>query len=261
MLHIDHKDHMAAMQSLNDARNVITKRFRKEFTTDDKSTGGVFDPVTEVDKQTEAAMRAVLRQTTHAIVGEEYPDEQGRSALHWLIDPIDGTRAFLTGMPTFMTLLGLIDGEIPKIGYADQPILRERFMGNNHEAFLVRDTETQALKTAAHKPLEDILVATTSPAIFASNHERYAHEQLTKNVKLMRYGGDSYNYCMLAMGMIDAVVEPGLQTYDIHPLTPIVKGAGGSVVNFEGGNEFTGQIIAASSEALAQEIVRLISPS
>lgn len=248
-------DERLAMEALDAARLVVGKGFRAEFTTQNKATGGRFDPVTQIDQATEEAMRSILRLGTHGIRGEEAEDEPGTTNQHWLIDPIDGTRAFMTGMPTFMTLLGLVGPQGPSLGYADQPILGERFAGNNQDAWLISAHGKKSINTRRHVSLDQAIAATTSPDIFETDAERSALSRLKQATLLMRYGGDAYSYCMLAMGQLDLVVETGLQPYDIWPLKPIIEGAGGVVLNWQGGQDFTGQVVAAGTQALAEEVL------
>ncbi len=251
-------DHELAMCALDAARRVISEGFRADFTTKNKAGHGRFDPVTQIDQATEEAMRAVLRDGPHGIRGEEAADELGQTDHHWLIDPIDGTRAFMTGMPTFMTLLGLVGPDQPMLGFADQPILHERFGGNSQEAWLESGLNRTNIRTRFQPLLAEAIAATTSPDIFETIAEQEALTRLKASTRLMRYGGDAYSYCMLAMGQLDLVVETGLQPYDILPLKPIIEGAGGVVLNWQGGHEFTGQVVAAGSMELAREVVNIL---
>ncbi len=251
-------DHELALRALDAARGVISQGFRAEFTTTNKANNGRFDPVTQIDQATEEAMRAILREGPHGIRGEEAADELGQTDHYWLIDPIDGTRAFMTGMPTFMTLLGLVGPDQSLLGFADQPILHERFGGTGKEAWLESGLTRTNIHTRFQPLLAEAIAATTSPDIFETSAEQEALKRLKSSTRLMRYGGDAYSYCMLAMGQLDLVVETGLQPYDILPLKPIIEGAGGVVLNWQGGQEFTGQVVAAGSMELAREVVNIL---
>ncbi len=255
---IRQSNHNIAMLALDDARLVIKQGFRGVWTLNNKAQGHKFDPVTEIDQNTEKVMRARLRSSGHGICGEEEGDEEGITPFYWLIDPIDGTRAFLTGMPTFMTLLALASEHKPLLGYADQPILEERFWGNIDESFLIKGNQSTKLQTRKTKILAQARAATTSPDLFTTPTQQAAFRALCAKTQMMRYGGDAYNYCMLAAGHIDIVVECGLQSYDILPLIPIIKGAGGTVLNWQGTEEFTGSVVAACNEHLAHETLEIM---
>ena len=211
---------------------------------------GGFDPVTEADRGVEARIRARIgdRFPDHGIVGEEYGTTAGSSGWSWIIDPIDGTRAFIMGLPVWGCLLGLLrDGE-PVAGLMHQPVLGETFAGNGTDAWIVRGGERRPLRVRADAAVEDAVLVATHPEMFdAEGLARY--EALAARVRLMRYGGDCYNYCLLAHGFVDVVVEDRLKPYDIQPLVPIVRGAGGVVTDRAGQTPRGGVLVVAAANA------------
>jgi myo-inositol-1(or 4)-monophosphatase len=176
-----------------------------------------------------------------------------------VIDPIDGTRAFILGLPLWGTLIGLTRGGVPLLGLMDQPFTRERFFSGESEAFFRHDGTTTSMRTRACSALGEALLATTTPDFF-SGEEGRRFEALSRAVRLRRFGGDCYNYCLLALGHIDLVVEAGLKPYDILPLMPIVERAGGVVSTWEGGDARDGgSIIAAGDRRLHEAAVKMLS--
>jgi histidinol phosphatase-like enzyme (inositol monophosphatase family) len=214
--------------------------------TVNKATSG-FDPVTEADRAAERAMRDVLgrRRPADGILGEEFDAVAARSGLTWVLDPIDGTRAFLSGAPTWGTLIGLNAGEAPLIGVIDQPYVGERFMGGLGRAELRRRANTTALATRTCAGLDGAILYTTFPAI-GTDPERLAFERVRDRVRLTRYGFDCYAYALVALGHVDLVIEAGLQSYDIQGPMAVVTAAGGIVSDWQGGPAHRGgQVIAA----------------
>lgn len=235
------------------AARVTLKHFRTAIRADNKSGTG-YDPVTEADRGAETAIRTLIEQTYpgHGILGEEHGKVRSRDGLTWVIDPIDGTRSFITGSPLWGTLIALHDGVRPIIGMLDQPFLKERFWGVSmpkwREAVLETPGGRQALATRACPRLADAALSTTTPEMF-KGAERAAFEKLMAGVRLMRFGGDCYQYGMLAHGFMDLVVETRLQPYDIQALIPIIEGAGGAVTNWQGGPADQGGSVVAAGDA------------
>jgi myo-inositol-1(or 4)-monophosphatase len=220
--------------------------FRSALAVDDKRPGGVFDPVTEADRAGEAAMRHLIRQTfpSHGIVGEEFGADGAEAEYTWVLDPIDGTRAFMAGLPVWGTLIGLTRNGAPAYGLMHQPFIGERFFGDGGSAGYRGPLGERALRTRRCERIEDATLATTSPKIFADDL-RPAYERVEARARLARYGCDCYAYCMLAAGHVDVVIEAGLQPYDIVALIPIIEGAGGAVVSWSGGPAAEGGSVAA----------------
>ena len=230
--------------------------FRSALAAEDKSRGGVFDPVTEADRAGEAVMRHLIKQAfpTHGIVGEEFGAERADAEYVWVLDPVDGTRAFIAGLPLWGTLIGLTRNGAPVYGLMHQPFTGERFMGDGGGSFsrLLRDGATleRRLRTRRCETLKDAILSTTSPRLFEAEG-REAYERVESEVHLARYGYDCYAYCMLAAGHIDLVIESGLKPYDIVALIPIIEGAGGVVTSWDGGSAaHGGSILAAGNRRL-----------
>ncbi len=239
---------------------VILPHFRTEQTVDHKG-GRLFDPVTAADRDAESAIREGLAEAypEHGILGEEFGAAAGNTEYCWVIDPIDGTRSFILGLPLWGTLIGLTRAGVPLLGVMDQPFTGERFWSGEKESFFRHDGTTKTLRTRTRENLGQALLTTTSTDYFTSNEQR-RFAALTDAVRLRRFGGDCYNYCLLAMGHIDLVAEAGLQSFDIVPLIPIVERAGGVVTTWEGGDpRGGGRILAAGDPRLHADAVRLLS--
>ncbi len=237
---------------LVEAGALAAGHFRRCTPVANKDQGGGFDPVTEADKAVEAHIRHRIeaRYPSHGIVGEEYGATAGASAWSWIVDPIDGTRAFMIGLPVWGCLLGLLrDGE-PVAGFMHQPIVGETFWGDGECAWVVRDGERRAIRVRAEAVLSEAVLVATHPLMFG-DEDRRRFEGLAARVRMMRYGGDCYNYCLLAHGLLDIVVEDQLQSYDILPLVPIVRGAGGCITDISGASPTgTSMVVAAANETL-----------
>lgn len=239
---------------------VIAPHFRAGGGVDNKAGGGDFDPVTVADRDAESAIRARIKEVypDHGILGEEHGYERGASELTWVIDPIDGTRAFITGLPLWGTLIALRDATRPIVGVMDQPFTGERFVGSALGASLVRGAETRALATRRCARVEDAVVMSTSPHLFDAA-EHAAFERVRARARLTRYGGDCYAYAMVGLGTVDAVIESGLKAYDIQALVPILENAGGVVTTWSGGApDDGGQILACGDRALHAALLAML---
>ena len=239
---------------------VILPHFRAGTAVHHKGEGA-FDPVTAADRDAEAAIREMLANAypSHGIVGEEFGNEREDADYCWILDPIDGTRAFIMGQPLWGTLIGLTSGGVPLLGMMDQPYTGERFWSGETESYFGRGNEVRTLRVRACAGLEKAILTSTMPEMFeGADAERY--DALSRAVRLRRFGGDCYNYCLLAMGQIDLVVEAGLKPFDILPLIPIIERAGGIVSTWEGGDPRQGgRIIAAGDPALHAAAVKLLT--
>jgi myo-inositol-1(or 4)-monophosphatase len=214
-----------------------------------------WDPVTEGDRAGERAIRHLIEKhyPTHGIIGEEYGTKKGTSALTWVLDPIDGTRAFVIGLPTWAILIGLYEDGEPKLGVMCQPFVGDTFFGNPHGAWLDHRGERQQIHVRAEKPLAEASLGTTSPHLY-KEADISGFENLSSQVQSVRYGGDAYFYSLLAAGHMDIAMDPGLQIYDIAALIPIITGAGGVVGSWSGtAPERGGNVIAASSQNLLEK--------
>ncbi|PWR22580.1 histidinol-phosphatase [Zavarzinia aquatilis] len=244
------------------SRAVILPYFRTVMPVDDKADlwGGAkgYDPVTEADRGAEAAIRALIEAEypDHGILGEEYGAKQGSSPLTWVLDPIDGTRAFITGLPTWGTLIALNDGREPVVGVMDQPFTGERYVGTEAGAFLGgRKLSVRACPGIAHARL-----MTTSPHLFRTKESLAAFTRVADKAQMVRYGGDCYAYAMVASGHVDAVIETNLEPYDIQALIPIVRGAGGQITSWTGGDaQQGGSVVATGDKRLHAEILALLN--
>jgi len=226
--------------------------FRGDLAVDNKLLDGRFDPVTEADRGAERVIREALQQSypEHGVLGEEFGHRSG-NGLTWVIDPIDGTRAFMTGMLHWGLLLALFDGAQPVLGVMHQPFTGEFFYGDNRSAWYRRGDEQRQIHCRTCAGLDEAVLTTTSPGLFRGAGEREAFGRLEDAVKLSRYGGDCYIYAMLAMGFVDLATDAGLQAYDIQALIPIIRGAGGVVSTVEGEDaSMGGFVVAAGSREL-----------
>jgi histidinol phosphatase-like enzyme (inositol monophosphatase family) len=234
------------------AAEVTLKLFRSGLAVDNKLHGG-FDPVTEADRGAELAIRAVIERhfPDHAIVGEEWDDKASTSEHAWIIDPIDGTRAFICGVPVWGTLIGLTSKGRAVAGMMAQPFTDETFFAVPGRAFYRRGTTELPLRTSAVTDLKRAKLTSTSPDLFEVGDLPPLWRRLRGAVLQARYGLDCYGYCLLALGQVDLVVEPGLKQVDIAPLIPIIEAAGGVVTDFDGNSaENGGNCIAAATKEL-----------
>lgn len=235
------------------AREVTLPLFRSpRLGLANKAQAG-FDPVTHADQEAEAAMRAMLAELRpdDGIMGEEMGAAAGRSGLTWVLDPVDGTRAFIIGAPSWGTLIAVMDASGPIYGLIDQPFTDERFEGG-HEfaARLTGRGGTRSLVTRTDTSLADAVLLTTFPEI-GTRDEAAGFARVAERVRLVRYGLDCYAYALLAAGHVDLVIEAGLQSHDIAAPIAIITAAGGVVSNWQGGAAHGGgQVLAAATPAL-----------
>ena len=246
----------------DEARAIALKYFRAPLDIEAKS-GAEFDPVTIADREIEAALRRILRheRPDDAIIGEEDSAQPGISGRSWIIDPIDGTRAFVAGLPSWCVLIALCTEDDAKLGLIDQPFTQERFLGHvGEQCVWMQREQTRLLSTnAGVETLETALIATTDPGLF-SGAESEAFSQLASKARIRRYGLDAYAYGALALGGIDLVVESGLKTWDVAALIPVVKAAGGEISNWSGGSCLQGgQVVAAANPTLHAKALAVLS--
>ncbi|MFN0264677.1 histidinol-phosphatase [Tepidamorphus sp. 3E244] len=239
------------------------EHFRKRPDVDDKAgTDEVFDPVTVADRNAEAAIRDVLakERPDDAILGEEMDNIDGTSGYRWVVDPIDGTRAFISGLPVWGTIIGLERDGVPVAGLFHQPFTGERYWAVDGKAWLkVGDGETRPLSCSGIRSLDAATMMTTSPRIFTRD-EQSPYDALEKAVQLTRYGCDGYAYCMLAAGNIDLVMESGLKAFDVCGLIPIVEAAGGVFTSWTGESAASGgRTLVAATRDLHDAALKVIA--
>ncbi len=234
--------------------------FRTETIIENKLSDGGFDPVTEADKAAELVLRERIRARypAHGICGEEFGLEEG-DGLTWVIDPIDGTRAFMSGMLHWGLLLGLFNGERPVVGVMYQPYTGELWSGDGSRAEFQRGDLVRALHTRDCLQLDQAVLTTTSPKYFRGAESEGFH-RLESEVKLSKYGGDCYIYGMLAMGFVDLATDGTLNPYDIQGLIPIIEGAGGVVSTYAGENpSLGGTVLASANETLHRRALEVLN--
>jgi histidinol phosphatase-like enzyme (inositol monophosphatase family) len=243
---------------LADAARAVTL-LAADRTVEDKSKGGVFDPVTDADRDAERAMRALIEaeHPDHGIAGEELDDRPAGCAYRWSLDPIDGTRSFICGLPTWTTLIALLEDGAPIVGLIDASRLDERYLGDGKHAWL----NGEEIRTSACRSLGVARLSTTDPFLFMGE-EAAAFERLRRAVRLTRFGHDAYAYARLAAGSIDIVAESGLKPHDFNALVPVIRGAGGIIGNWRGGGDLSaGQVLAAATPQLFEQAVALLAPA
>lgn len=250
-------DAVRVAQAMADAaRSAILPHYRALAEVDNKETDGNFDPVTEADQAGERAMRAVLEdlRPEDSIFGEEYGRTQGSSRWTWVLDPIDGTRAFVAGLPIWTTLIGLVDEAGDAIvGVIDQPNLDERYVGTPDGSHLVTSVGESSISVSSCDDLRDAVISTTDPFIMTPP-EQGAWTHLRHTSKIVRYGLDAYAYARVAAGTIDLVAESGLAPYDAAALIPVVRGAGGLACDWRGNPAKPGgQLVCAASQGILDQ--------
>tara|TARA_R100000365_G_scaffold2239_1_gene7213 strand:+ start:1170 stop:1994 length:825 start_codon:yes stop_codon:yes gene_type:complete len=243
----------------NAARASTLGRFRTQLAVDNKFSSG-FDPVTEADREAEMRIREVIaaRFPDHGIIGEEWDTKDTATRFNWIIDPIDGTRAFISGVPVWGTLIGLTHEGKAIAGLMEQPYTGERWLAVGGRLEHTRNDQPVPTAVSTVTKLSQARTSTTDPGLF-SGPQLSAWTQLSARALQVRYGLDCYAYCLLASGHIDLVVEAGLKDVDIAPLIPIIEAAGGIVTTWDGGRaERGGTCIAAATEQLHEEAMRVL---
>lgn len=245
------------MQGLADAAGrAIMPFYRAGLAPHDKAAAGPFDPVTIADRTAEAVMREMIgaRYPRHGIIGEEFGREHEDAALVWVLDPIDGTKAFLSGVPTWGILIGLLQDGAPLLGMLDQPFLQERFWGDGLTATMRNAKGERNLQSRADCGLAEAMVWASSS--FTSNRDAQQRlEVLRPQVRMLRYGNDCYGAAMLAAGHIDVIIETGLEIYDIAANIPIITGAGGVITAMDGGSALRAGHFVASGNPVVHAAV------
>lgn len=240
-----------ALDAVLAAGPIALEYFRKPIVIDDKRKGGRYDPVTEADRGIEAFVRERLRAACpgHGIIGEEHGSE-GQGTTYWVIDPIDGTRAFISGMPTWGILLGLVHEGRPVVGVMHQPFTGESWYAarGSGARYRLKASET-GMRTRTDATLADAVLYSTHPSMFLDTSVRNRYDALAARCRLQRWGGDCYAFALVAQGGIDLMVDANLAPYDILPLVPIIEEAGGVVTDLEGRTPISGGTVIAAASA------------
>lgn len=242
------------------ARPVTLAHFRASDLVADDKDAARFDPVTVADRDAEAAMRAVLAEMRpqDGILGEEYGESAGTSGLTWVLDPIDGTRGYISGTPTWGVLIAVSDANGPLFGIIDQPYISERFAGGFGQGSVTGPMGTRPLATRAARALAEATVLTTFPEV-GSEAEGAAFHAVANKARLARYGMDCYGYALLAAGQVDLVIEAGLNAYDIQAPIAVIEAAGGIVTDWQGGPAHQGgRALAAANPAIHAEALAIL---
>jgi histidinol phosphatase-like enzyme (inositol monophosphatase family) len=235
--------------------------FRTGTAINSKLQGG-FDPVTRADREAEETMRAAIeaRYPDHGILGEEHGEKPARSGWRWVLDPIDGTRSFICGTPTWMTLVALEFEGQPVAGVAAQPYTGEVFAGDGRHAFLQRGGTRTPLSATTETDMARVLAGTTAPQLFRAHGHQERLDRVVAAVRHLRWDADAYFHCMVAAGQLGVSLDTGLQAYDIAALIPIIEGAGGIVTTWAGETaQKGGDIVATGNRALHDKALQLLA--
>jgi histidinol phosphatase-like enzyme (inositol monophosphatase family) len=258
----DRDEYLAlAIELARQAGAATLPHFRNDTLVHNKNTDGTFDPVTVADRAAEAIIRAGIesRYPAHGILGEEHGYRSG-NGLTWVIDPIDGTRAFVTGMLHWGVLIALFDGASPILGVMYQPFTEELFVGTNAYAEYRRGAQHRKLGVRRCESISAAVMASTGPQFFATEAEQAGFNAVRREVRFTRFGGDCYLYCMLAMGYVDLAIEAGLNSYDVQALMPIIRGAGGIITTWDGGDaSMGGRIVAAGDPRVHEQAMAMLA--
>ena len=235
----------------DEARKISLRYYKKNINVVSKIEKG-FDPVTVADIKIQKKLNKLLSKfyPSHSVIGEEDSIIKD-SEYEWCIDPIDGTKSYIQGIPLWGTLISLAKKGEVILGLADIPALDERYFGYSKVSYKIIKGKKSKLKIRNISNLKNSILNSTSPYVFASKSDQLLFEKLANKVKSTRLGGDCYSYCLLSDGHIDIVVESGLKPWDIRALEPIIKYAGGYISTWEGKSVINGgRIIACNNEKL-----------
>jgi myo-inositol-1(or 4)-monophosphatase len=256
-------DLIAFANRLADASGkVIRPFFRQPIAVSHKEGRHAFDPVTEADRGAERVLRDLIgrERSADAVLGEEFGETPGSSGYRWVLDPVDGTRAFIMGRHEWGSLIALEDNGVPVLGILDQPVLGERFVGANGAAHLVQAGRNVPIRTRECASLSDAILCATDPQGYFSGGELERFGRVKNKVRLTRYGGDCYIFAALALGFVDLIIEAGFNEWDAAALIPIVEGAGGTMTGWDGGSCATGKtILAAGDKRVHAEAMKLLA--
>ena len=243
------------------AGDAILPHFRQRIEIDNKHGDGSFDPVTEADRAAERAMRALIEDAypDDGILGEEFAERPSHNGLTWVLDPVDGTRAFIAGLPSWGVLIALNDGSRPVLGVIAQPYIGELFLGITGAGISRATLNGAPIRCRQSVPLAQAILSTTGTDFMPAD-DRRAFEAVAAGTRLTRFGFDCYAYAVLAAGFIDLVIESELETYDVQALMPIIEGAGGVITSWTGGDaQAGGRVLAAGCPALHAAAMTLLA--
>jgi myo-inositol-1(or 4)-monophosphatase len=242
------------------ARHETLTRWRTALPAENKAAAGAWDPVTEADRAAERVMRELLaaEHPDHGVDGEEFPPRPAFGPFTWSLDPVDGTRAFVCGLPTWTTLIALLEDGAPVVGAIDAPALDELYVGDGRSAELIQGGQSGPIRTSGCAALAEARLSTTDPFLLNARGQE-AFNRLRTMVRTVRYGFDGYAYARVAAGTLDLVIESGLKTYDYNALIPVVRGSGGTFGDWHGGEDYSeGMVIAAASRELYDAAVEMM---
>jgi len=250
-----------AFRAADVAREITLSYFRQPGLAADNKASAGFDPVTVADREAEIAIRNVILQARpdDAVLGEEHGEIAGTSGLTWVLDPIDGTRSFVAGTPTWGTLISLRDENGPILGLIDQPYVGERFFGGFGVAELHRHGTKTPLSVRTNRSIGQAIMLSTFPEV-GTDVERAGFDEVRQHVQLTRYGTDCYGYALLAAGTVDLVIEAGLKAYDVQAPIAVVEAAGGFITNWQGNPVHEGgRVLAAASRELHGQALDILA--
>jgi histidinol phosphatase-like enzyme (inositol monophosphatase family) len=252
-----------ALKAAESAKSITLHYFRHLTIVEAKNCSQGWDPVTLADKQAEEKIRHIIETDfpNHNIIGEEYANKITESDYTWIIDPIDGTRAFISGLPSWGTLIGVLYKNEPIFGLMAQPFVGDIFYGDCKTAFLenVNTGYNQQLKTTDTHIIEKSRGFCTTPDMFISKEAIHQYHKFKNSCQTIRYGTDCYGYASLAAGWGEIVFEDSVKNYDIYPLVPIIQGAGGIITSTDGTPFKQGKVIACANKILHQNLLNLLN--
>ena len=240
---------------------VIRPYFRQRIEVVHKPGRAPFDPVTEADKGGERAIRAIItrERPEDGILGEEYGETPGKNAYRWVLDPVDGTRAFITGRHEWGSLIALEENEVPVLGILDQPVLGERFIAVHGRSVLVEGDKRTPLKVRECESLKSAILCATDPSQYFSAEQQAAFARVKEQARMTRYAGDCYLFAALALGFIDIIIEANFNRWDVAALIPLIEGAGGIMTSWDGSHCRDGKtILACGDKRVHEEAIKLL---
>jgi histidinol phosphatase-like enzyme (inositol monophosphatase family) len=253
-LHLQQKFKDFVFRLAEESAGVILQYYRKEIFISTKSDDS---PVTIADKMAEEKMRELIIKQfpDHGILGEEFGSHKPEAEYQWILDPIDGTRSFICGIPLFGTLIALLENGKPVLGAMNFPVFGQFFLGDNSQTFL--NNKVVQMRRIRH--LNEAVLLTTDIQNIAKYQDITRFQNLVEQVQLFRTWGDCFGYSLLAAGFADIMIDPVMSAWDIMALIPIIKGAGGEITDYQGKDPLKGSSIVAASPVLHQQIIKILN--